>query len=312
MEIGFDGVFHCHNCGYSGTLRQEFPEFFDPIADLLPELFVKREAPAPIKERPRVRAGGIEWNGLPAPGETVPLKALPDNHPAIEYLAHRGFDIEELRNLDNSRPILYCTKGQCEIAGGRGTTSGRLVFPIYMLGTLKGWQARQIEKVTEEDDMVGKKVVWNGSSWRPFKKESGFWEDRFVPKYYTCPGMKRMSVLYGFDMARNYKEIAVVEGPLDYHRTGPQCVGTIGKSISSEQISLLKTYWERLFWLRDPEIDPRSREFQKILTELSPLPVHHLALANGLDPGATPREETWLQIKATVLENSRAKPAGKN
>lgn len=316
MEISAEGekegVFHCHNCGHSGNLRTEFPEFFDPISYLMPELFVQRETPTAPTHKARIRRGGIQWGDMPAPGEVVPFSGLPEGHVAVEYLRGRGFDIEELRNLDSTRAIYYCQKGQFTLGEGKGTTSGRLVFPIYMLGDLKGWQTRQIDYVIKEDESDGEKVVWNGSNWQKFKKTAGLWEDRFVGKYYGCPDMKRGSLLYGFDMARNYGEIAVVEGPLDYYRTGPQSVATMGKNVSSEQIRLLKTYWSRLFVLRDPDVDPGSPLFKKLLLELAPLPVYHFCLAGNKDPGSTPRVSTWEQIADHVHKVAHGHPASKN
>lgn len=314
MEIGAnDGVFHCHNCGHSGNLYTEFPEFFDPLSELFPDLFVKREAPTAPAANARVRRGGIMWTeDIQAPGEVIPFAKLPDEHVAVEYLRRRGFDIEEMRAYDETRALYYCTRGQISMAEGKGSTTGRIVFPIYMLGRLKGWQARQIDYVVEETELTGEKVVWNGDAWQKFKKVDGHWEDRYVPKYYTCPGMKRSSVLYGFDMARNYQEVAVVEGPLDYHRTGPQCVGTIGKMISRDQVNLMKTYWSRLFYLRDPGVDPEDRAFKQLLMDLAPVPVYHLCLAGGKDPGATRRESTWQQIAEHVHNASLGQPAGRN
>ena len=43
MEIGPTGVFHCHNCGHAGVLQQEFPEYFDPLSEIFPDLFIQRE-----------------------------------------------------------------------------------------------------------------------------------------------------------------------------------------------------------------------------------------------------------------------------
>ena len=309
MEIGPTGVFHCHNCGHAGVLQQEFPEYFDPLSEIFPDLFIQREAPKEPPQGSRVRRSGVEWApGIESPGEVVPLASLEGQHPACDYLASRGFDLEEIRALDATRALYYCTRGIISFTQGKGTTSGRIVFPIYMDGKLMGWQARQIERRLDEET----REVWNGFGWRKFRKLNDEWEDRFVPKYYTCPGMKRGSVLYGFDMARNYKEIAIVEGPLDYHRVGPACVGTLGKNITPDQVRLMKAYWSRLFLLRDPEINPRDPKFLKILEDLAPLPTHHLALAGGLDPGATPRDDTWKQIVAQVRRDSNPNPIGMN
>lgn len=309
------GAFCCQDCGYSGNALYEF---FDSIQEEFSQYYVQRDA-APAHRGATARRGGAEWApGISSPGECVPFAALPADHPAVEYLSLRGFDIEELRGLEKTREIYYCSRGQHAFPPPKfkGSTTGRIVFPFYMMGAIKGWQARQIERVIWEDAIHGVKEVWNGFDWKRFQKVAGDWEDKEVPKYYTCPGTRRSEILIGFDRAigfdrtlgEGYKSVAVVEGPLDYYRVGAQCVGTMGKNITIEQINLMKNYFEKLFILRDPEIDPNEERFKRMLNELNPLKVFHLALANGKDPGATPRESAWQQIAEEETRTRRPAP----
>ena len=303
MEINAEnGFYHCHNCGMNGDATKDF---FDPLEEEMPWLFVQRDVPTQQEEqKPRARAGGIMWTPtVEAPGECYAFWQLPDDHVAVEYLRNRGFDVEEFRNafdpanrnltLNATRALYYCSKGHFSFTQGKGTTTGRIIFPIYMAGTLLGWQARLIDRKVSETV----REVWNGFSWKTVRKVAGEWADKYVPKYYTMPGLHRSSVLYNFDIARQYDEVAVAEGPLDVLRTGPACVGTIGKAVTPEQIRLLKSYWKTLTILRDPEVDPTELRFKKLLAELSPLKVWHMVLADGKDPGATPRDSTWQQIR---------------
>lgn len=317
MEIRADnGVFHCHNCGHSGSVYEEFPEHFDDLAEHCSWVQIKTEgaiSSAP-KAVTRINKHGIMWSEtVNAPGETISFAALADDHPAVIYLRDRGFDIEELRGFSTSsdiRALYYCTRGQHTVADGMGTLSGRIVFPIYgeemvqqtpgsvpiLSPVLKGWQARQVEKIEKNSSGVLEKKVWQGFSWRTFKKVGEDWEDKIVPKYHTMFGLKKSTVLGGMPHAKGFPDVAVVEGPLDYYRTGRHCVFTLGKSISKDQIRLLKANFRRVFLLRDPEVNPEEKRFRQTIEELYPLVVHHFTLAGGKDPGATPRKETWNQI----------------
>jgi len=299
MEINAEtGWAHCHNCGHNEYVRDKF---IDPLEEDFPDLFPKRVEDTGIRERAahhqQARRGGLMWSDeVEAPGEMVALSALADDHPAIEYLRRRNFDIAEIRNFGPNDALYYCTKGQISFTEGKGTTSGRIIFPIYMHGAIKGWQARQIEYVLEETGDSGEKAVWNGTVWKKFRKIKGEWQDRFVSKYYGLPGMRRSSLLFGFDTARRFKQVVVVEGPLDKVRVGPCCVGSMGMHIGPDQINLIKTYWHGCCIIRDPGVPADDIKFKRLLASLSPLPVTTLTLENRLDPGATPRESIWKQI----------------
>lgn len=233
----------------------------------------------------------------------VPFVSLPDGHPAVEYLRERRFDLKEIREFDPSRALYYCTHGQYSLADGLGTTGGRLVFPVYKDGTIQGWQARYIDKIDKDR---GIKWVWDGYSWKEFHRDDdGKWGDHYVPKYYTSPGMPRYSVLYNHDVARLYPEIAVVEGPLDQIAVGPACVGTFGKAIAVEQIRLLKTYWSRIFFIRDPDVDTTTKSYRNMVAEMAGLDLHQLVIPGNRDPGETPRTETWSLIAQSVEERAR-------
>jgi hypothetical protein len=316
MEIRqSDGIFHCHNCGHAGSIYEEFPDHFDDLAEHLSWVRIKSEGTisSAAPKAPRINRGGIMWSPtVTAPGETIPFASLADDHPAVIYLRDRGFDIQELRSFSvtsDIRALYYCTRGQIPVADGLGTLTGRIIFPVYgedlvslkpgdpavLCPVLKGWQARQVEK----NEVVGGeevKKVWQGFSWRTFRKKDGVWEDKLVPKYYTMPGLKKSTVLGGMAHAKGFPDVAIVEGPLDHYMTGRHSVFTLGKSVSKDQIRLLQANWRRVFLLRDPGVDPGDKKFNQMIMDMYPLIVHHLVLADQKDPGATPRPSIWNQI----------------
>jgi hypothetical protein len=294
------GVFLCQDCGQTGNSNNVW---FDEVADAFEDLRIERDeelatilsARSASREGTFARRGGDVWeNNVPSPGRLVPFASLSDSHPAVEYLSARGFDIDELRNLEPSMALHYCVKG---IPFKTGTTTGRIVFPFYMEGSLKGWQARKVEQVVSED----KKLVWNEESWATVSRNrNGDWTDKSVSKYLTCPGMSRSSVLYGYDQAYNENPsdnqvIVIVEGPLDQLKVGYPSVGTLG-NFSDRQLRLIHTYWNTAIIIRDPDIDPESQKFKNILSSLSSIQTCHLSLPNGKDPGETPRHVIWEEI----------------
>lgn len=321
MEISANtGVFHCHNCKYSGTVYMEFPEHFDELENYFPWVKIKEGAISSAPQvNTRITRGGPMWSDtVAAPGETISFGSLDDDHPAVVYLRGRGFDIDELRQFSIDRDIrglYYCSKSSHFIAAGSGTLSGRIIFPVYseefvakasgeapvLTPILKGWQARQVEKIQVSEKGITEKMVWQGFGWKTFKKmRDGSWEDKHVPKIYTLLGFKKSTTLGGLLHAKGFPDVAVVEGPLDYYKTGRHCVFAMGKGLSKDQIRLLQANWRRVFVLRDPEINPEDEKFKKMINDLYPLVVHHLPLSGGRDPGACSREEIWDQISDFV------------
>lgn len=236
---------------------------------------------------------------------------LPDHHPAVEYMAARGFSKSEM-GIDGFA-LLYCTKGQHRFAKV-GTTTGRIILPLIKNGDVVGWQARQVEKVAEFNSLAIpiRKMVWRGEQdgWMSFGRQpDGKWEDHSVPKYYSCPNMDRG--IFGFDYAKGQPLVVVGEGPLDAIGIGrPHGIGTIGKGITEYQIKIIKSYWEYVVLIQDKDVaeesDPRKiARYRSMLEELSK-GVHFatFALQGYGDPGETPRKEIWNQI----YENLRERP----
>lgn len=93
----------------------------------------------------------------PPPGEVTSLLDLPVEHPAIQYLLHRNYNIEELHK---QFCISFCTKeypmGEKNIfyrrmpAGWKDTPQHRIIFYSMVDGAPMSWQGRLIEKETDE------------------------------------------------------------------------------------------------------------------------------------------------------------------
>lgn len=138
----------------------------------------------------------------------------PEAQVGIDYLHHRGFDIQELyeywgvyiaSSFDRSSPPV----------------GGRIVVPIRqrvasLFGAdtfpLVGWQAR---------------IVGQGTS-----------------KYLCMRGLKKSKVLYGVDRASSSGPLVVVEGPTDVWRFGRDAVALLGKSASRYQVEQLVTEYQ--------------------------------------------------------------------
>lgn len=308
MEIqASNGWFRCHNCGYKGWAKDEW--FSREINDFH-HLWFEREQERRLQalaNKATVRRSGVMWGDsliVEAPGEMVPFATLPDEHPAVEYLRNRRFDIEEIKAFEPVRALYYCTRGY-EVQQGLGSTTGRIIFPVYKDGIIQGWQARQVER---EDKEKGERFVWNGYTWRQFHRtENGRWEDHYVGKYLFNSKIPRYSLLYNWDVARTYPVVAVVEGPLDQLAVGPACVATFGKSVTMEQIRMIKNIdtWQKVFYIRDPEVDTTTTTYRNMIAEMSGLDLYQIVIPGNRDPGETPRDEIWAIIARAIEERAR-------
>ena len=93
----------------------------------------------------------------PPPGEVVGLDTLPAAHPAVQYLVNRRYDIAALvRQFD----VGFCVKeypyGEKQIfyrkmpGGWKDTPQHRIIFKATVDGVPLGWQARVIERESED------------------------------------------------------------------------------------------------------------------------------------------------------------------
>jgi len=196
---------------------------------------------------------------MPWPGNVTEIQRLHDGHVVVRYLTDRGFAKDRLGRFG----VMYCTQ-----ADGRYPLVGnRIIAPVYMNSVRVGWQARY----------VGEPIY------------------RGIPKYYTCPGMHKSRVLYNFDHARCYPFVVVVEGITDVWRIGDQAVALLGKSLSSQQSTLLKDTWENkpIIVVMDSDAHEEAGRIVDVLAASGGNPAVSVRLPAGKDPADLPDDEIW-------------------
>lgn len=150
-----------------------------------------------------------------------------------------------------------------------GFTKNRIIVPTFMEGKLVFWQARSTWEVSKEE-----KKVLNPS------------------------GVSARSVLYNFDIAKDYETIIIVEGFTDAIKVGPNAVATNGKNLHPQQLLWLEktkakeiiVCWDNDAWtdgktLKDGTKKPSSIEKAVSLLKTSFL-VKAVRLPEGRDPGS--------------------------
>ena len=136
--------------------------------------------------------------------ETVPP---PDGWRAIEsvlpFMAERQITLQDVRQFG---------LGWCD----RGRFAGRLIFPVWEEGRLVYYQGR---------------AMWSPQPGRSYLKSL------------NPPGGEGRAVsselLMNLDQAKFYPRVALVEGPTDLVRTGPDAVCCFGKRVTDSQIGRL-------------------------------------------------------------------------
>lgn len=94
----------------------------------------------------------------PPPGKVVPITELPDDHPACQYLIDRGYD---LARLEEQLAVGFCyeeypSSKEKQIfyrkmpGGWKDTPQHRIIFRSMIGGVPMTWQARYIEKVSDD------------------------------------------------------------------------------------------------------------------------------------------------------------------
>ena len=194
----------------------------------------------------------------------ISISELPDNHDAIKYLVDdRGYDLKELIDLN---------VGYCPRSSRYNMITNRIVIPITMNGIYVGWQARYIGAAPKS-----------------------------VPKYYTAPGMRKSSILYNFDVAKQQKYVVITEGVMDAWRVGKPGVCLFGKYISKAQVALLAENLRQkpIIVMLDSDAsvdaDAVSSKIQK-----EGLRVHNLCIVNYKDPGEMTRDLIERSVEAEL------------
>lgn len=210
-----------------------------------------------IPEEKRV----FEW-----PGPVTRLDKLPEDHAAVAYVTGRGFDAGRLGRYYG---VSYCHNSLYFHA------SGRLIIPVYSGTVMKGWQARYVGEL-------------------PWKNKDA--EDRYPPKYYTAPRMKRSKLIGNFDNAKKYKTMVLVEGWFDVFATGPWSGCIFGNFTSTYQRKMLvdqaRGTGQSVIFMLDPEefeSESSINAMEDLEREL-PGQFAPVKLPVGTDPGALGRD----------------------
>jgi hypothetical protein len=221
------------------------------------------------------------------PGRMLRLDVLAEktpDHPAVMYMANRGFDPAE---LGRDYGFMFCDE-VCEPK--YRPVLGRIIIPVWKGQELWSWLGRYIGPEEE----TGKKRI---------------------RKYYNMPGRSLASVGYNLDRVLCYSTVVITEGVLDAVRTGPFATCLFTKTVNQ---TLRKKILRGLQQYKNPVIvimlDPEQSEKEKARGA-----VHHIEkaadafrgydvrvvtvyLPEGTDPGSLPRKEIMKQIRRAAKE----------
>lgn len=256
--------YYCHRCSASGMLSR----MLGVLPDGGPQM------PAPAKELKPVRP----------PGQLVPLNSLDPACMTRAYIEARGFDANVLYQHFG---VAGCVDGFCVSDGEKlwFNATGTIVFPVWMNGTVVGWQARtpyEPKKLTEQECAdLGMPIGPKGVHVRP-------------PKYMTPSAMDKSLALFNYDNARRGDAVVLCEGPLDAISAGLCAVASFGKGVSEEQIRLIKSYWKLAIILLDPDADDSSRALESTLRMA--MPTLRVSLQGAEDAGDMSFVDLWEQI----------------
>ena len=242
---------------------------------------------APTVQPPQL-TGPAEW-----PGRVIRLDKLAKtrpNHPAVTYMAGRGFDPVI---LGREHGFVFCdevSKPEYRMA------LGTIVMPVWNGNELYSWISRYVG-----DDVNGVPLAKAG-----------------VKKYYNMPGRSLAEVGFHLDRALCYSTIVVVEGILDAIRTGPFATCLFTKTVPT---ALKKRIHKGLQEYRDAVIvvmlDPDQSESERkrnvrhhiervaeTFRESGSARVMTVYLPQGHDPGSMTQEEIFREIHRAAREQN--------
>lgn len=268
--------FHCYRCKWSGPLTRLVQKLSN--VRLVEALKVLRGEQLDPMDYMNLRLYEERYEFGEDEDEIREVE-LPYGYEPIEgsqtYLSKRGIPWKYAENHD---------WGYSNV----GYTKGRIIVPTFMDGRLVYWQAR---------------ATWEGSGDKDFRKVLN-------PK-----GVSARSILYNYDIAKQYDEIVVVEGFIDAVKVGPNAVATNGKRLHPEQVEWLrKTNAKKIVmcWDADSWTDhayhrtgPKKGQLKKACTmrqavdllRTAGLIVKCAKMPEGRDPGSYPyKSESLKQI----------------
>ena len=167
-----------------------------------------------------------------------------------------------------------------------GYTKDRIIVPSFMEGKLVFWQARATWEVTKDE-----KKVLNPS------------------------GVSARSVLYNYDIAKNYEVIVLCEGFIDALKVGPNAMATNGKNLHPAQLLWLEKTkakevilcWDLDAWtdgktLKDGTRKPSSIEKAVGLLKTATFKVKAVKMPEGRDAGSYKYRSIKLQTLISTAQ----------
>ena len=211
---------------------------------------------------------------IPRAAEILPPENWEPIYSCLPYMNRRGITMADVKQFG----LFWCPQGRYR---------NRIVFPVWEGNRLVYWQARALYE--KEDCSTGKFL----KSLNPPRVEGS---------------VVSTDVLMNLDTAALYPRVAIVEGPTDLVRTGPDAVCTFGKQMTSTQIGrLLRADVKAvdLMWDGPTDREPQGAhpEMLALASQLAPFFDVRLVFLPQGDPGDWPRE-TLTELRATGVPAS--------
>jgi hypothetical protein len=188
------------------------------------------------------------------PGGVLRVDRLTVNHPAATYL--RDERRHNLQYLSEMFGISYCHEALPEFR----QVQSRIIIPIVQNGMLVGWQARHVGELN--------------------------WKAAGIPKYFGKPGMPKRLMLYNYDNAKQWPFVVLVEGVTSVWRIGGPAVALLGKTLTSQQQSLVNNTWagKPVILMLDPDAREQMEGIIREMQRLGRVMVIPIWLPQGTDP----------------------------
>ena len=195
-----------------------------------------------------------------------------------EYLAQRGVSSRDTEMFRIGwGPVTLPRSGKMLLGG-----LPHVLFPVWMNNALRGIQARCLDKYLTGDGL----------------------------RYWLHPGMRKSTVVYNLDNARDCGMAVVCEGVFDVISVGRPGVCLFGHKPSATQKALLSTVGKGLVWLPDTDVRPDLDTVAKAREQCAewnadrvfPLGAHVVVLP-AKDAGEMSRQAIWECIFSQVTQD---------
>lgn len=216
---------------------------------------------------------------LPEPCVSLLSDDVPEN--ALTYLLGRGFIPGGENGIATKYNLYFAPKGAKYKDGDEEKEfyESRLVIPVINRNRLAFWQARS------------------------FREKAKL-------KYINTPGLPKSFFLYNMDAAWQYRDVILVEGVTDVWRIGENAICPFGKTLSAQQIQIMKILWGhcgRLLIVLDRDARVSERDYAKDMknqlekAEAFPRGVHLYELPDNRDPADYETRDIRIMLQNVFL-----------